>query len=163
MNNILGVQCCGTRDFIWKLYMLICWLYLICRTQTMHRPLCLKSNFLNHFVFTLGCYLFPLSLVQLRDERIGWVVFSYESTNKIILHDGILGWTCVEYHTLLKASFGYRYSKHPWTSTSKLDNYSNLEKSFCSDCVMREQSLCHWNFYLQDQNIEQANNFWGTS
>src|ERR1700738_3562061 len=36
----------------------------VCRTKTMHQLLRFKSKFPNHFVFTLGCYLFLLFLVH---------------------------------------------------------------------------------------------------
>ena len=32
----------------------------VCRTKTMHRLLCSNRKFLDHFVFTLGRYLFLL-------------------------------------------------------------------------------------------------------
>ena len=35
----------------------------VCRIETMHRLLCFKSKFPNHFAFTLGHYLFLLFLV----------------------------------------------------------------------------------------------------
>ena len=38
----------------------------VCRTKTMHRLLCFKSKFPNHFAFTLGSYLFLLFLVHFK-------------------------------------------------------------------------------------------------
>ena len=32
----------------------------VCRTEAMHRRLCFKRKFSDHFVFKLGCYLFLL-------------------------------------------------------------------------------------------------------
>ena len=34
----------------------------VCRIKTMDQLLCFKSKFPNHFMFTLGCYLFLLFL-----------------------------------------------------------------------------------------------------
>jgi len=55
----------------------------------MHQLLCFKNKFLNHFAFTLGCYLFLLLLVQIWDEYSGCLSFLHE-TIEIIRRGGTL-------------------------------------------------------------------------
>ena len=49
---------CSTWSMHLKSFLLV-----VCRTKIMHRLLCFKSKLPNHFVFTLGHYLFLLFLV----------------------------------------------------------------------------------------------------
>jgi hypothetical protein len=52
------------KSYVCFFWCQIMFIGFVCRTETMHQLLCFKSEFSDHFAFTLGRFLFMLFLVN---------------------------------------------------------------------------------------------------